>query len=968
MTPRCLGGRIISESQTPRGVPIPQVSRLLARPQPTLAGVLVVLAVLTAPRGARAWQNLDVEAMLGRPGVKLVAVDFYATWCKPCNEAIPKWRRLQAKYQDRGLRLIVVTVRSEGACADPGWTPDQVVCDEDGRVQDRWGVRTLPQAFLWSWQGHLLAGHATVEQVEEKIAEYFRSAPRILVDKPVARGGKRLKGAGDLRSMVRTELRRAAKFDLVASRKERKRLKKELRRSYELDVREEGRCAVGEAVPANSLLRVVVGRKEGGRGGRRLWLELVSLESGCLVASASQQLPRSGREAAVAEGVVKLVQPLVRELELPAGVRQGGSGEAGGRQPIQAGKGGVLLRSTPVGAEVWVDDASVGRTCPGGLAISLDPGEHRLRFQLAGHREKTLRVRATKGEQADVNVALLPLSEAGRGGLDASGQPGVLSVRSSPQRATVLLDGQDAGETTNVNLTLPPGRYVVRLSKPLYLPSAEKVVDVRSGEVVLVRETLTPDFGELRVTSTPSGAEVLVNGEPAGTTPLHRPQQQAGPLQITVRFPLHLEHTEQVRLEAGGKVALSPRLVSAYGRLEVVSEPSGAELLLDGTARGRTPLTLDRVPLGEHRLLLRLPLHETVEEAVEVGAGATRTLRFELAANYGILLVHPPDVAAQVYVDGERLGPPGRFELEAGPRVVEVRPEEPSHHAYEQAVQIERGETAELTPELTPRLGGLLITTEPAGARVLVDGAPQASEPVRLEDLLIGRHELRAEEEGFVPERREVEVEEGRMKTVLLRLRPKGSLRVASTPPGARVLVDDRLRGTTPLDLAGIESGPHEVRCELEGYLTHAEEVEARVGEGAEVACRLVPRDLVAEERTSKLWWGGSSLAVGLAAGVAAAYAFGAAVGKADEADRLYAEYLAAREPAVAGTRRAETEVTISSQRLHVALGAAAAGLAAALLGFSAYELVTLPAPEGGAGGGLPGPSGHPAEATGGRP
>ncbi|OFV88955.1 MAG: hypothetical protein A2V74_08590 [Acidobacteria bacterium RBG_16_70_10] len=45
-----------------------------------------------------------------------------------------------------------------------------------------------------------------------------------------------------------------------------------------------------------------------------------------------------------------------------------------------------------------------------------------------------------------------------------------------------------------------------------------------------------------------------------------------------------------------------------------------------------------------------------------------------------------------------------------------------------------------------------------------------------------------------------------------------GSLRVETEPSGARVLVDGQDRGTTPLDLADLSFGEHQVRLELSGF------------------------------------------------------------------------------------------------------------------------------------------------------
>jgi thiol-disulfide isomerase/thioredoxin len=83
-----------------------------------LAYVLSVLTLLVATP-ALADENLSIETELMRPGVRLLAVEFYATWCTPCMEAVPRWKALHDKYRDKGLRLVVVAVQDDGRCTNP---------------------------------------------------------------------------------------------------------------------------------------------------------------------------------------------------------------------------------------------------------------------------------------------------------------------------------------------------------------------------------------------------------------------------------------------------------------------------------------------------------------------------------------------------------------------------------------------------------------------------------------------------------------------------------------------------------------------------------------------------------------------------------------------------------------------------------------------------------------------------------
>src|SRR6266436_1925265 len=64
------------------------------------------------------WQLSDVE---GKPVKlsdfkgKVVILDFWATWCPPCRAEVPDFVRLQAKYRDKGLSVVGLSLDAEGA-------------------------------------------------------------------------------------------------------------------------------------------------------------------------------------------------------------------------------------------------------------------------------------------------------------------------------------------------------------------------------------------------------------------------------------------------------------------------------------------------------------------------------------------------------------------------------------------------------------------------------------------------------------------------------------------------------------------------------------------------------------------------------------------------------------------------------------------------------------------------------------
>ncbi len=271
------------------------------------------------PRPAAGGGDLDLRHWLELPNVRLLAVDFYADWCMPCKASIPRWQALHRKWRDRGLRVVVVHTQSRGTHATPGWSPDAVVADPYGVIAASWRVEDrLPQAFLWSWDGRLLASGASVEQVERSVQRWFRSAPRIAVAPPESGDGTVLAPArgGPLQRTIRGELTRQGKFDVVADEREREMLARLREQSHSLRRDASSRCELGREVSANMLLKVVIDPPRG-QDPEALRLELFGIEQSCMLAWSSVPLGAGGQDAAAAEAVSKLLSGLRVEPRPP---------------------------------------------------------------------------------------------------------------------------------------------------------------------------------------------------------------------------------------------------------------------------------------------------------------------------------------------------------------------------------------------------------------------------------------------------------------------------------------------------------------------------------------------------------------------------------------------------------------------------------------------------------------------------
>ena len=184
------------------------------------------------------------------------------------------------------------------------------------------------------------------------------------------------------------------------------------------------------------------------------------------------------------------------------------------------------------------------------------------------------------------------------------------------------------------------------------------------------------------------------------------------------------------------------------------------------------------------------------------------------------LTITPNLPDAVIQIDGGQIaeGFQIEHELEVGSYSLSVG--HPLFQAYETELTIHGGgNEIELDVTLFPTTQPIDIRTEPAGARVSIDGNFVGVSPLSI-PVLKGRREIRVSLDGFVEETRFVNVsltETPELPTIHLSKNP-GMLSIDSVPLGASVLVDGQFRGNTPITLGVSPDKNHTIRLSHPGY------------------------------------------------------------------------------------------------------------------------------------------------------
>lgn len=112
---------------------------------------------------------------------KVVLIDFWASWCKPCRMENPNVKRVYDQYKGKGFEIIGVSLdRDKGAwtgAIEQDGLPWKHVSDLgfwNNAAAQQYGVSSIPYTVLVDREGKVLGKNLRGPALEEKLAEVFK--------------------------------------------------------------------------------------------------------------------------------------------------------------------------------------------------------------------------------------------------------------------------------------------------------------------------------------------------------------------------------------------------------------------------------------------------------------------------------------------------------------------------------------------------------------------------------------------------------------------------------------------------------------------------------------------------------------------------------------------------------------------------------------------------------------------------
>jgi len=441
----------------------------------------------------------------------------------------------------------------------------------------------------------------------------------------------------------------------------------------------------------------------------------------------------------------------------------------------KTGKYAVKIDSAPQGAMVYIGDKACGAVGVTPWSGKLLNGSFPVTVEAAGYDPaiKTF----TVGKLKKVQELFVPLVK--------KQDPPKIDVRADADKnvygATVTLDGQPQGQVPVV-LTTTPGRHLLEIKKDGF-EALSQWVEVQNNQtqtvVPTLKEIAKPKFGTIIVDADVPDAEVSIDGNKhPDNTPAVINNVIEGVHVIEVKKPPGLPWRQTVQVTANQQTKVRAELAAlmsgGVGVVRVLSDAQGARAFIDGTDMGTVPVDIKDVKAGEHIVQVKAPGFQTGEKRVQVTAGGSQIVKFDLnpeaPGDQGILKVVSSVPDAEVFIDGAAVGKvPQEKKLSAGEHPVMVRLS--GFKQFEQKVRIEAGQSVTVQAELKA-VGRLRILSTPAQATVLINGLPardkdgtEVKTPIDIE-VEVGETVVRIDAAGFTPFEQTLTIEGGKTQTV----------------------------------------------------------------------------------------------------------------------------------------------------------------------------------------------------------
>jgi len=267
----------------------------------------------------------------------------------------------------------------------------------------------------------------------------------------------------------------------------------------------------------------------------------------------------------------------------------------------------IDIHSNPSGGTVFLGGNKIGNAS---FTAYLSEGEHTLWCSLIGYESQCQTISVPKNHSITFQLKRIVTPTY------------TITITTKPLSADVYLDGVNQGKSPVTIPGVKDGMHDIVCSLDGY-EDLQKTIAVNNDSTFSYYLTeKTPPVFTITIKTDPPGADLEIDGKKIGKSPVSIPLMK-GSFQLSCNHPNFkpLKKSLDVVKDTDLTIPLEPlkkTITSQQSSLLISSDPSGAEIFIDGHSIGITPKNIPFIPFGSYNLLLKLSGFDPVQKTVSV--------------------------------------------------------------------------------------------------------------------------------------------------------------------------------------------------------------------------------------------------------------------------------------------------------------------------------------------------------------
>jgi hypothetical protein len=267
----------------------------------------------------------------------------------------------------------------------------------------------------------------------------------------------------------------------------------------------------------------------------------------------------------------------------------------------------LKITSKPSGAEVYIDGKLLLAETP--LKVRLSSGIHSLQIDHKNYKTISEKFVSIEGKTKRLDYILEPAF-------------GYLNITTKPTGARVFRDGEPIGITPLNKIQVRSGeQHMIQIEHPESEKYAQ-TLSIQKNEIKNINIALPLKSATVFITTEPLDVDVYINGKFKAKTPLKPIILNPGSYNLKFVKKGYEEEIKSFELKGGEKRIVDTVKLFRLPKLKITSEPSGADIYVDGDYFGKTSSSDILIPnSGKHELRISRSEYEDYHTFINIKKG-----------------------------------------------------------------------------------------------------------------------------------------------------------------------------------------------------------------------------------------------------------------------------------------------------------------------------------------------------------